>query len=66
MVSGQEVTDVHGYRGVKNAKYKNVYYGRGYCQITHEENYQTMSKTLGLGDELYINPDKDPGKEDFL
>lgn len=55
---GKEVTDVQGYRGVKNAKYKNMYYGRGYCQITHKENYQTMSKTLGLGDELYINPAK--------
>jgi hypothetical protein len=52
------VTDVHGYRGVKNAKYKNVYYGRGYCQITHKENYLTMGKALGLGDELYINPTK--------
>lgn len=51
-----EVTDVQGYRGVKNAKYKNVYYGRGYCQITFKGNYQTMSKALGLGDELCINP----------
>ncbi len=53
-----EVTDVQGYRGVKNAKYKNVYYGRGYCQITFKGNYQTMSKALSLGDELYINPAK--------
>jgi hypothetical protein len=53
---GEEVIDVQGYRGVKNAKYKNVYYGRGYCQITHKGTYQTMSKALGLGDELCINP----------
>lgn len=53
-----EVTDVQGYRGVKNVKYKNVYYGRGYCQMTFKGNYQAMSKALGLADELYINPAK--------
>ena len=52
------VTDVQGYRGVKNAKYKNVYYGRGYCQITHMDGYKKMSKSLGYGDELLINPAK--------
>jgi len=52
------VTDVHGYRGAKNTKYKNVYYGRGYCQITFMTNYKNMGKNLGYGDELYINPAK--------
>ncbi len=52
------VIDVHGYRGVKHAKYKNVYYGRGYCQITYKNNYRNMGNNLGYGDELYINPQK--------
>ena len=52
----KEVTDVQGYRGAKGAIYKNIYYGRGYCQLTWMKNYQKLGKALGLGDELYINP----------
>ncbi len=51
-----EVTDVQGYRGQKNTKYCNIYYGRGYCHLTWEDNYISIGKALGLGDELYINP----------
>jgi hypothetical protein len=54
----EEVTDTQGYRGAKGAIYKNIYYGRGYCQLTWMENYQKLGKALGLGDELYINPVK--------
>jgi putative chitinase len=62
----EEVTDVQGYRGPKNATYKNRYYGRGYCQLTgpqlsvspDENNYRKIGNALGLGDELYINPAK--------
>lgn len=51
-----EVIDVQGYRGPKNARYRNVYYGRGYCHLTKFENYQRVGKALGVGDELYVNP----------
>ncbi len=54
----EEVADVQGYRGTKNATYKNRYYGRGYCQLTWLENYRKLGKALGFGDEFYINPDR--------
>jgi hypothetical protein len=62
----REVADIQGYRGTKNATYKNRYYGRGYCQLTgpqlsvrpSDNNYEKIGRALGLGDELYINPDK--------
>jgi hypothetical protein len=53
----QQVIDVLGCRGPKNATYTNAYYGRGYVQITHAANYKAMGKAYGIGDELYINPD---------
>lgn len=34
------------------------YYGRGYIQLTHGENYKKMGKALGLGDALYDDPDR--------
>jgi len=53
------VTDKYGYRGVKGKVYKNIFYGRGYVQITHDVSYKYISEKLGLRkDELYINPDK--------
>jgi hypothetical protein len=41
----------------------NSYYGRGYVQLTHGENYKKMGKHLGIGDQLYNSPDEvlDPG-----
>lgn len=35
----------------------NSYYGRGLVQITNPENYQRIGKALGMGDQLYKNPD---------
>jgi hypothetical protein len=55
---GINVTDIQGCRGQKNANYTNVYYGRGYCQLTHDYNYKRIGKAYGIGDELYINPAK--------
>ena len=52
------MTDAQGYRGTKNATYKNRYYGRGYCQLTWMENYRKLGKALGFGDEFYISPDR--------
>jgi len=37
--------------------YKNVYYGRGYVQLTWDYNYKKMGKLIGVGDDLYIHPD---------
>jgi len=35
-----------------------AYYGRGYVQLTWQQNYETMSIALGLGRELVTNPDR--------
>ena len=34
----------------------HVYYGRGFVQLTHAENYKQMAKVTGL--DLYNNPDQ--------
>ena len=52
-----EVTDKAGIRGKKNQKYKNVYYGRGYVQLTWDYNYKIVGKAIGQADNLHINPD---------
>jgi hypothetical protein len=36
---------------------KNVYYGRGYVQLTWDYNYKKVGLELGLGNDLYINPE---------
>ena len=36
----------------------NSYYGRGYVQLTHADNYKKMGKTLGVGNALFDKPDK--------
>lgn len=58
-----EVTDVDGIRGKKNGKYKNVYYGRGYVQLTWDYNYKKVGAAIGQGTKLYINPDLALDKE---
>lgn len=35
----------------------NSYYGRGYVQLTHANNYQKMSSRLKMGSKLYDKPD---------
>jgi len=42
--------------GSDGKKYANTYYGRGYVQLTWKDNYSRLSKVLGLGDDLLINP----------
>jgi len=42
--------------GSDGKKYTNTYYGRGYVQLTWKDNYSKMSKALGMGDDLLINP----------
>lgn len=34
-----------------------VYYGRGYVQLTFQENYDKMSQALGLGNDLVLHPE---------
>jgi hypothetical protein len=43
-------------------KYKNRYYGRGYVQLTLQKNYIAMGTAMGLGDQLFLYPErvKDP------
>ncbi|HEX3560559.1 MAG TPA: hypothetical protein VHU19_15240 [Pyrinomonadaceae bacterium] len=42
--------------GSDGKKYTNVYYGRGYVQLTWDYNYKNLSTAIGLGDAMYINP----------
>ncbi|UUA74566.1 glycoside hydrolase family 19 protein [Cellvibrio sp. QJXJ] len=43
---------------VSGKEKENVYYGRGFVQITWEYNYKKVGKEIGIGDELFIDPDK--------
>jgi putative chitinase len=56
--ASKQIIDSMGCRGPKDAVYSNVYYGRGYVQITHDVNYKALGKAYGIGEELYINPDR--------
>jgi hypothetical protein len=42
--------------GSDGKQYSNVYYGRGYVQLTWDYNYKKMSPAIGLNDAMYINP----------
>ena len=37
---------------------RNIYYGRGYVQLTWDYNYASVGQKLGMGDELYLYPEK--------
>lgn len=37
---------------------ENVYYGRGFVQITWDYNYKKVGHKIGLGEKLFIEPDK--------
>ena len=41
---------------IKGKTYNNVYYGRGYVQLTWDFNYKNLGVALGLGDDLLANP----------
>ena len=45
------------YTDAQGKKYANIYYGRGYVQLTWLINYITLGQALGLGDDLAKNPD---------
>lgn len=44
--------------GSDGKTYLIAYYGRGYVQLTWKDNYEKMSKALGLGDALLIHPER--------
>jgi hypothetical protein len=43
--------------GADGKEYVNVYYGRGYVQLTWKDNYAKMSRALDLDDDLLIHPE---------
>ncbi len=45
---------------VSNKKYLNIYYGRGYVQLTWENNYKKMDKALNFvgSSSLHLHPEK--------
>lgn len=44
--------------GSDGQTYTNVYYGRGYVQLTWDYNYRNLSAALGYGDELLCHPNR--------
>lgn len=43
----------------KNGKeHKNIYFGRGYVQLTWDYNYKSISEKLEMDEDLYIYPEK--------
>lgn len=38
-------------------QYTNVYYGRGYVQLTWKNNYDQMGRALGMGNALVLHPE---------
>src|SRR5262249_27373820 len=44
--------------GSDGQTYTNTYYGRGYVQLTWENNYQKMSQALDMGDTLVMHPEE--------
>jgi len=46
-----KITDPQG------GNHTNIYYGRGYVQLTWEQNYKKVGNAIGLGDDLWIDPD---------
>ncbi len=44
--------------GSDGQTYTNVYYGRGYVQLTWDYNYKKMSAELGMDDTLLIHPEQ--------
>lgn len=49
--------------GSDGKQYTNVYYGRGYVQLTWDYNYKSMSQNILTNDSMYCNPSLalDPG-----
>jgi hypothetical protein len=45
-------------KGSDGKEYLIAYYGRGYVQLTWKDNYDKMSKALGMGDDLLIHPQR--------
>lgn len=37
---------------------KRQYFGRGFVQLTHQENYRKFSDLLGMGSALHLSPEK--------
>jgi len=56
--SGRDYGDGETYTDTKGIKHENVYYGRGYAQITWLKNYLTNGKAIGVDDQLAIDPSK--------
>jgi len=43
--------------GSDGKTYNNVYYGRGYVQLTWDFNYKNLGVALGMGDQLLCHPE---------
>ncbi len=51
--------DVTGKPTKDATKYiKRSYYGRGFVQLTHQENYRKFSDLLEMGSDLHVSPEK--------
>jgi hypothetical protein len=50
--------------GSDGKKYTNVYYGRGYVQLTWDYNYKSMSQNILSDDSMYCDPSRALSPED--
>jgi putative chitinase len=61
--AGRDYGTPQSFTNRQGREVKNVYFGRGYVQLTWLENYLRLGQALGLGDALAVDPDRalDPG-----
>ncbi len=55
---GHEYGNPQPYTDRRGQTVQNIYYGRGYCQLTWLGNYLRLGQALGLGDTLAVTPDR--------
>lgn len=56
--SGKDYGNPVTVKDAQGKSHTNTYYGRGYVQLTWQDNYKNLGNALGYGDELMINADK--------
>ncbi|HLY65020.1 MAG TPA: glycoside hydrolase family 19 protein, partial [Chloroflexota bacterium] len=55
----QPLAEIEGNMSARRLGYEGGmdYFGRGFIQLTHLRNYETMGRRIGIGDELVRHPE---------
>jgi putative chitinase len=56
--SGKKIDETGAVVKNESQASKRQYFGRGFVQLTHQDNYRKFSELLGLGVDLQFNPEK--------